>query len=700
MMHKFLTAILTFVCVAVAAKGLDRQPTADSIESVLNRETDTAKRLKLTYDLFDLQDNDLSRRVVGERLYDAAMAVRDTAAIFDALRLRAYASANNDSLLLAIQRTAELMPITREQKETVTIIRLLRILEKSRRLEGKERLDELHRSIMAFDMDKKVDIYRRIELPYTICCFLQNHTSSALLVEKLDTLRELINRLPEGPSGVKTAFYLRSSVANTYSLNYEKALKDSRELLKLLDEAERASADNGRIYQNNDLELYNIYRRMLANYKAMSREEIEETKAKIDELRHRNEEVARSYDELQVVPAYYAMARGEYRQAIPFLKRALDDNRNQIRRYILSTMYVEAANALNDKAALADAYRYYVPALQNIVEVSDGERVIENLIQRDVASLGIVNDMRSTEALLNEMEEDNHDMVWRYVMIVVMIFLIMGAGMAYNHKRALNKQLKKSNEVLKIERDNLRKSHQELVAARDKAREAENQKQDFISTISHELSEPVEAILGYTQLIVDSVDGKRRKYLDKFVDVVELNAQLLKTLVNDVLDVAELENSSVTLKIKNVSLLSVCEIAGRSIEKRIQPEVRFVIEPIREEDRDAAFDTDPVRLEQVVVNLLSNAFKFTEKGTVRLRYGIDHEERKAVFIVEDNGPGIPEGKEDDIFNRFEKLSHYNQGIGLGLHICRLVARLLGGNVYLDKTYKDGARFVFEQPLDI
>lgn len=699
-MYRSLIAVLTLIGMALPAFSLDRAQTADSIEKVLKRETEPQKRLKHAYDLFDLQDDNDSRRVMGQRLYDAAMAAKDTAAIFDALRLTANACSRNDSMLLSLQRIAELMPITPDQKETVTMIRLLRVLDKSRHLEGRKRIDELHNSIMEFDMDKKVDIYRRIELPYTICCFLQNHTSSALLVEKLDGLRKLIERLPDGPNEIKKAFYQRSSVANTYSLNYEKALRDTRELLRLVTASEQASHEQGRMYQNNDVELFYIYRRMLANYKALSRDEVEEVKAKIDEIEHRNKEVSKSEQEFQIVPAYYLMARGDYRQAVPYLKRALENNSNQIRRYILSTMYVEAANALKDNAVLMDAYRYYVPALQNIVEVADGERVIENQVQKDVASLGTTNDMRSAEALLDEIADDNSMGVWRYVTILGLMLLIVVSVMAYNHKRTLNKRLKFNNEMLKKERDNLKKSHQELVVARDKAREAEFQKQDFISTISHELSEPVEAILGYTQLIVDSVDGKRRKYLDKFVDVVELNAQLLKTLVNDVLDVAELENSSVTLKIKNVSLQSVCEIAGRSTEKRIQPGVKFVIEPIGEGDSEAAFDTDPVRLEQVLVNLLSNAFKFTEKGTVRLRYGIDHKERKAVFMVEDNGPGIPEGKEEDIFNRFEKLSHYNQGIGLGLHICRLVSKLLGGNVYLDRTYEDGARFIFEQPLDI
>ena len=113
-------------------------------------------------------------------------------------------------------------------------------------------------------------------------------------------------------------------------------------------------------------------------------------------------------------------------------------------------------------------------------------------------------------------------------------------------------------------------------------------------------------------------------------------------------------------------------------------------------DSDVTINTDPRRVEQVLINLLSNAVKFTREGFVRLSYSV--EDGRVLFSVADSGSGIPEGKEDVIFERFEKLDNTTQGAGLGLPIARLVAGMLRGTVTLDRSYSPGARFVFSIPL--
>jgi signal transduction histidine kinase len=120
--------------------------------------------------------------------------------------------------------------------------------------------------------------------------------------------------------------------------------------------------------------------------------------------------------------------------------------------------------------------------------------------------------------------------------------------------------------------------------------------------------------------------------------------------------------------------------------------------PLSPDMEDCSIDTDLHRAEQVIINLLTNAAKFTEKGHINLIYGIVKGENRAEIIVEDTGPGIPKGQERKIFERFYKGSQISQGIGLGLPICRLVSRLLGGSVVLDTSYTDGARFIFTLPL--
>ena len=113
---------------------------------------------------------------------------------------------------------------------------------------------------------------------------------------------------------------------------------------------------------------------------------------------------------------------------------------------------------------------------------------------------------------------------------------------------------------------------------------------------------------------------------------------------------------------------------------------------------DSIITTDPQRVEQVLINLLSNAAKFTDEGSVSLSYAFDAEHKHITFAVADTGIGIPAGKETVIFERFEKLDSHTQGSGLGLYISSLLARLLGGEIRVDTAYTDGARFLFTIPV--
>lgn len=108
--------------------------------------------------------------------------------------------------------------------------------------------------------------------------------------------------------------------------------------------------------------------------------------------------------------------------------------------------------------------------------------------------------------------------------------------------------------------------------------------------------------------------------------------------------------------------------------------------------------TDAQRLKQVLINLLSNAAKFTPSGSIKLTVAIDKQHQQLELSVSDTGCGIPPDKSEKVFERFEKLNEYSQGTGLGLAISRLIIENLGGKIWVDKDYTEGARFVFTHPL--
>ena len=108
--------------------------------------------------------------------------------------------------------------------------------------------------------------------------------------------------------------------------------------------------------------------------------------------------------------------------------------------------------------------------------------------------------------------------------------------------------------------------------------------------------------------------------------------------------------------------------------------------------------TDIQRLQQVLINLLTNAAKFTKNGTITLQFEVEKEKNRVLFAVADTGCGIPKEKQKQVFERFEKLNEYAQGTGLGLSICKLTVDKWGGDIWIDPDYEDGARFVVSHPL--
>jgi signal transduction histidine kinase len=275
------------------------------------------------------------------------------------------------------------------------------------------------------------------------------------------------------------------------------------------------------------------------------------------------------------------------------------------------------------------------------------------------------------------------------IVLAVFVFLLFRS---YRKSSQLATKLNASNSLLVAESNNLKSAQDELIVARDNATTTEKQKSEFIDNFIHEVTTPLNAISEYSQLVIDSLDDTKRKYMKKYCDIVTLNVDLLQTLVNDVLDITAADQSLLTVFRRPYSLATICTVACESIKKRVHPDVQLIFENADEPDWIVL--TDATRVEQVLINLLSNAAKFTETGEIRLRYDVDVNRKRLTFSVTDTGIGVPRGREDEIFKRYVKLSKYSQGLGLGLPVCRLLADLLSGSVTIDKRYRQGARFVF------
>ena len=240
----------------------------------------------------------------------------------------------------------------------------------------------------------------------------------------------------------------------------------------------------------------------------------------------------------------------------------------------------------------------------------------------------------------------------------------------------------------------LKRSQIRQEAMKEKAVQAIQRKNMSLSNMSHEVRTPLNAIVGFSAVLTDedeSFDDESRR---EFSEIIKVNSFQLLKLINDILDFSDFENDNITFNIRTHDAVKLCNEVVETVmaSRKLEVEIRF--------DTDLSvlmLDTDDARLRQVLINLLVNAAKFTEQGSIVLELKMADADT-ALFSVTDTGCGIPPEKQHLIFERFEKLNDFVQGSGLGLSICQLIVKYMNGKLWVDSGYTRGARFCFTHPL--
>lgn len=372
---------------------------------------------------------------------------------------------------------------------------------------------------------------------------------------------------------------------------------------------------------------------------------------------------------LLIIDARYLVATGEHEAALTAYNDFLQTEYARINHNIYKEALLEKADLLVKMGNKEEAYGQYGKVFSYIKTSFEKNypKEIDRLCTRFQADQ------------LAYQNERNRIVSMRFYLagiIVSVLFLIFLLVLGWK-------------KIFRLKRSQIRQE-----AMKEKAVQAIQRKNMFLSNMSHEVRTPLNAIVGFSAVLTDedeSFDDESRR---EFSEIIKVNSFQLLKLINDILDFSDFENDNITFNIRTHDAVKLCNEVVETVmaSRKLEVEMRF--------DTDLSvlmLDTDDARLRQVLINLLVNAAKFTEQGSIVLELKMA-DAGTALFSVTDTGCGIPPEKQHLIFERFEKLNDFVQGSGLGLSICQLIVKYMNGKLWVDSGYTRGARFCFTHPL--
>lgn len=237
----------------------------------------------------------------------------------------------------------------------------------------------------------------------------------------------------------------------------------------------------------------------------------------------------------------------------------------------------------------------------------------------------------------------------------------------------------------------LKETEQMLIKAKDKAEEADRLKSAFLANMSHEIRTPLNAIIGFSSMLEEAEDQEEKH---QYITIIEDNNKLLLQLISDILDLSKIEAGTFDIIPEKVNAKQLCSDLFQAMQMKATSQVEL---RLKDDLPELTFTSDKNRLYQVLLNFVTNAFKFTSEGSITIDYQINGNEVK--FSVQDTGMGVEPEKQEAIFTRFVKLNSFIPGTGLGLPICQSIVTQLGGKIGVESEPGKGSCFWFTHPIN-
>ena len=357
----------------------------------------------------------------------------------------------------------------------------------------------------------------------------------------------------------------------------------------------------------------------------------------------------------------------------------LDDTDTQLRNMMISRYYLAAGKPetawsyISELDSLAPLLYLQEQAkvlnqLGRSAEAYEWERYIAHRISWafEMTYAKELTEMETRLKLFNVQEDKSRLLFWSIIFGSIAALIILGLVIyMYLRQKKNTKRFAKANNTQKI----------------------------FLQNMSHELRTPLNAICGFSQLLTDKESREllSEEEIQQYGDIIRGNTDMLSTLVNDILDASDMESGKYHIFLNDCHPNDICRRAIQTVSYRCPENVNLYF--TTEVDDDYSMYSDAQRVQQIIINYLTNAMKHTTEGEIHVHCSTTENIGLVTLSVTDTGVGVPPEKAEIIFKRFEKLNVFHQGTGLGLAICRQLATLLGGEVKLDTSYTSGARFL-------
>jgi len=259
-------------------------------------------------------------------------------------------------------------------------------------------------------------------------------------------------------------------------------------------------------------------------------------------------------------------------------------------------------------------------------------------------------------------------------------------------------KIERQNKELRLSFAKLEEINKELTTAKSKAEESDQLKSAFLANMSHEIRTPMNGILGFTTLLQEpDLDGDNQKM---YIEIIQRSGHRLLDTVNDIVDISKIDAGQMDVAIVKMRVVEELKASLLFFKPEAEKKGLTIDLIVQLEDEDLLIQTDKNKFLGIVNNLIKNAIKFTNEGSIEI--GCEQKEKELFCYVKDSGIGIPEDRREAIFNRFEQADIYDvavhEGSGLGLAISKSYIEMLAGKIWLESEVNKGSCFYFTIPV--